>query len=63
MLETYKILNDLYDNEAAPVLELSDTKMTRGNHKNGVKFCVSWSFEGIFLLRGWWMYGTAFHRK
>ena len=33
MLETYKILNDLYDNEAAPVLELSGTKMTRKNDK------------------------------
>ena len=33
MLETYKILNDIYDNEAAPVLELSGTRMTRGNDK------------------------------
>ena len=33
MLETYKILNDMYDNEAAPVLELSGTRMTRGNDK------------------------------
>ncbi len=33
MLETYKILNDLYDNEAAPVLELSNTRTTRGNDK------------------------------
>ena len=33
MLETYKILNDVYDSEAAPLLELSSARMTRGNDK------------------------------
>ena len=63
MLETYKILNDIYDNEAAPVLELSGTRMTRGNDKKLNKVMCKTDLRRHFLLKGWWTYGIAFLRK
>jgi len=33
MIEAYKIITGLYDNEAAPTLEMSGTTMTRGSER------------------------------
>jgi len=33
MIEAYKIITDLYDTEAAPILEMSTTTMTRGSER------------------------------
>jgi len=52
MLETYKILNDINDSEAAPLFELSSTKRTRGNDKKLNKVMCKMELRRHFLLRG-----------